>query len=290
VTEVIDAHVHYWKVARGDYRWMTPELSICRDFLPVDAAPLFRAAGVEGIVLVQAADSEAETRFMLRLAEADTRVRGVVGWVDMAAPDAPDRLAALARNPLLRGIRPMWQDIAADDWFLQPELDAAYRAVVDLGLSFDALARVRHLPLLPKLVERHPDLPIVIDHAAKPEIAAGHFEDWRRGMAVLAGFPQVMCKFSGLVTEAARGAPLEAIKPYAAALLELFGPSRLIFGSDWPVVTTHRDYATWWEWAHLLTAHLTAAEQAAIFGGNAVRFYRLSSSSALGSGAEAGMR
>ena len=275
MTDVIDAHVHYWKVERGDYRWMTPDLPICRDFLPVDAAPLFRAAGVDGIVLVQAADTEAETRFMLRLAEADHRVRGVVGWIDMEAPDAPDRLAHLARNPLLRGIRPMWQDIAEDDWFLRPSQSPAYRAVVDLGLSFDALARVRHLPLLPRLIERHPDLPLVIDHAAKPEIAAGHFDSWRRDMAVLAAFPHVHCKFSGLVTEAALGAPIEAIKPYAEALLDLFGPSRLIFGSDWPVVTTHRDYATWWEWAHTLTADLSESEQGAIFGGNASAFYRL---------------
>lgn len=275
MTEVIDAHVHYWKVERGDYRWMTPDLPICRDFLPIDAAPLFRAAGVDGIVLVQAADTEAETRFMLKIAEADTRVRGVVGWVDMAAADAPERLALLARNPKLRGIRPMWQDIAEDDWFLRPELDAGYRAVVELGLTFDALARVRHLPLLPRLVERHPDLPLVIDHAAKPEIAAGHFEDWRRDMAVLAAFPHVHCKFSGLVTEAALDAPIAAIQPYAEALLELFGPHRLIWGSDWPVVTTHRDYATWWDWAHQLTAHLTEAAQAAMFGGNAQRFYGL---------------
>jgi L-fuconolactonase len=272
---IIDAHVHYWSVARGDYAWMTPDLPICRDFLPADGKPLFDAAGVDGIVLVQAADSEAETRFMLSLADLDSRIKGVVGWIDMEAPDAPDRLATLAENKLLRGIRPMWQDIAEDAWFLHPSQDAAYRAVVALGLSFDALARVRHLKLLPKLVERHPDLSLVIDHAAKPEIAAGHFTQWRRDMAVMAGFSHVHCKFSGLVTEAAQGAPIDAIAPYAEALLELFGPERLIFGSDWPVVTTHRPYATWWDWAHRLTAALPAAAQAAIFGGTAERFYGL---------------
>jgi L-fuconolactonase len=276
MTSVIDAHVHYWSVARGDYGWMTPDLPICRDFLPADGRPLFEAAGVDGIVLVQAADTEAETRFMLDLAATDHRVAGVVGWIDMEATDAPDRLARLAENKKLRGIRPMWQDIPDDDWFLRPIQHEAYRAVVELGLSFDALARVRHLPFLPVLIERYPDLPLVIDHAAKPEIAAGHFAAWRQGMSVLAEFPHVTCKFSGLVTEAAFGAPIDAIAPYAEALLELFGPDRLIFGSDWPVVTTHRDYATWWDWAHRLTADLTPAEQVAIFGGNAERFYRLS--------------
>ncbi len=275
MSEIIDAHVHYWSVARGDYAWMTPDLPICRDFLPADGKPLFDAAGIDGIVLVQAADTEAETRFMLSLAETDKRVRGVVGWIDMEAADAPNRLAALAENRLLRGIRPMWQDIPEPDWFLRPQQNAAYRAVIELGLVFDALARVWHMPLLPRLVERHPDLPLVIDHAAKPEIAAGNFAAWRADMAVMAGFPHVTCKFSGLVTEAAPDAPIDAIAPYAEALLELFGPQRLIFGSDWPVVTTHQPYATWWDWAHRLTASLSADDRSALFGGTATAFYRL---------------
>ena len=272
---MIDAHVHYWRVNRGDYDWLTPDQPIYRDFLPPDAAPLFEAAGIDGVVLVQAAATEAETRFMLSLAETDPRVRGVVGWIDTLAPDAPDRLAALAQNPRLRGIRPMWQDIAEDEWMLRPEGNAAYRAVVELGLTFDALARVRHLPHMPRLIERHPDLPIVIDHGAKPEIAAGGLAAWKRGMETLASFPHVRCKFSGLVTEAAPGAPIDAIRPYAETLLELFGPGRLIFGSDWPVLTTRLDYATWWDWAHRLTAHLSPPDRDALFGRNAVAFYGL---------------
>ena len=121
MTETIDAHVHYWQVSRGDYARLTPGLPIHRDFLPADGEPLFDAAGIDGIVLVQAADTEAETRFMLSLARADPRVRGVVGWTDMEVPDAPDRLAALAGDPLLRGIRPMWQDIPEDGWFLRSQ-------------------------------------------------------------------------------------------------------------------------------------------------------------------------
>lgn len=275
MTAVIDAHVHYWRVDRGDYCWMTAGSPLCRDFLPANGKPLFDAAGVDGIVLVQAAPTEAETHFMLSLAQRDPRVRGVVGWTDMEAPDAPDRLAALAVNSLMRGIRPMWQDIPDDDWLLRPSQDAAYRAAAELGLTFDALARVRHLPLLPRLVERHPGLPLVIDHAAKPEISANGFATWRRGMADMASFPHVCCKLSGLVTEAAPGAPLADIAPYAEAVLELFGPERVMFGSDWPVVTTHRDYATWWSWTHQLTAHLPRASQDAVFGGTACRFYGL---------------
>ncbi len=273
--EVIDAHVHYWSLDRGDYDWLTPDSPIYRDFLPQHSAALFEAAGIDGIMLVQAAPTEAETRFLLGLAQTEKRVRGVVGWIDMQAADAPDRLAALAQNPLLRAIRPMWQDIAADDWFLNPRQDAAYRAVTSLGLSFDALVRMRHLAHLPQLLERHPDMPIVLDHAAKPAIAAGQHAPWRRRMVVLASFPHVHCKFSGLITEAAPDAELDAIQPYAETLLELFGPERLIFGSDWPVLTTRRSYAVWWDWAHRLTAALAPEAQAAVFGGNAMRFYRL---------------
>ena len=272
---MIDAHVHYWRVDRGDYDWLKPDLPICRDFLPGDAAPLFDAAGIDGIVLVQAAATEAETRFLLSLAETDPRVQGVVGWIDMMAHDAPDRLATLAQDPRLRGIRPMWQDIADDEWMLRPEQDAAYRAVVELGLTFDALAQVRHLAHMPRLIERHPDLPLVINHAAKPAIAAGRHAEWRAAMAVLAAFPHVHCKLSGLVTEAAPGAPLDAIRPYADTLLELFGPQRLIFGSDWPVLTTRQDYATWWDWSHRLTALLSPAERDVVFGRNATAFYGL---------------
>jgi len=202
-------------------------------------------------------------------------VRAVVGWTDMLAPDAPDRIAALAGDKMLRGIRPMWQDIPEDDWMLRPEQDPAYRAIVELGLTFDALARVRRLPHSPRLIERHPELPIVIDHAAKPDIAGGEIARWREGMAVVASFPHVRCKLSGLVTEAGPGATVETLRPYTDALLELFGPERLMFGSDWPVLTLRADYATWWEWAYRLTADLPQVDQDAIFGGNATAFYSL---------------
>lgn len=272
---MIDSHVHYWQPARADYGWLLPGTPLDRDFGPAAAAPLLAAAGITGIVLVQAAPTEAETRYLLSLAAEDRQVRGVVGWTDMAAPDAPDRLATLARDPLLRGVRPMWQDIAEDDWMLHPEQAPAYRALTELGLTFDALARVRHLRHIPTLIERHPDLPIVIDHGAKPDIAAGGFGAWHTGMKTVASFPHIRCKLSGLITEAAPGATLDALRPYADALMELFGPDRLMFGSDWPVLTVRQDYAVWFSWARQLTADLNGAEQYAVFSGNATTFYGL---------------
>ena len=271
----IDAHVHYWQVARGDYHWLAPDSPLYRDFGPAHAAPLFDAAGIDGAILVQAAATDAETEFLLSHADADPRIKGVVGWLDMMACDAPDRVAGLAKHPKLRAIRPMWQDIADDEWLLDSRQTPAFRAIIDHGLAFDALARVRHLPNLLRLIDRHPSLPIVIDHAAKPGIAAGALAPWRDLLRSLAAIPHVHCKLSGLLTEAAPDAGLDALRPYVATLVELFGPHRLIFGSDWPVLTLRRDYLTWWHWAHDLTGPLGPAAQSAIFGGNAASFYRL---------------
>ncbi|MDT7952094.1 MAG: amidohydrolase family protein [Acetobacteraceae bacterium] len=271
----IDAHVHYWQLARGDYDWLTPGSPLYRDFGPTDAAPCLDAAGIDGVVLVQAAATHAETEFLLAHADADPRILGVVGWLDMMADDAPARLATLAGHRKLRAIRPMWQDIADDDWLLHPKQTRAYEAIIDHSLAFDALARLRHLPNLLRLIDRHPALPIVIDHAAKPDIAGGGLASWRDLLRPLAAIPHVHCKLSGLLTEAAPGATLETILPYAETVFDLFGPDRLIFGSDWPVLTLRRDYATWWRWAHDLTRPLGPAAQSAIFGANAARFYHL---------------
>lgn len=270
----VDAHVHYWQIARGDYGWLTPDLPLYRDFGPEDAAPLFDACGIDGIILVQAAPTEAETRFLLGHAERDPRVLGVVGWVDMMAQDAPDRIAALAAHPKLVGLRPMWQDIQADDWLLDPAQTPAYRAIIEHGLAFDALAQVRHLPHLLRLIDRHPDLRVVIDHAAKPDIAGGGLDPWRELMRPLAAIPQIYCKFSGLLTEAGPDATIETLRAYVDTIFEFFGSERLIWGSDWPVLTVRRDYRTWWHWAGLLSSALDPADRSRIFGGNAEAFYR----------------
>ncbi len=276
MTDRIDAHLHYWRIDRGDYGWLTPALGpLYRDHLPHDAEPHLSAAGIEGLVLVQAAPTEAETRFLLDIGKTDRRVRGVVGWVDMTARDAPDRLAALAADPLLKAIRPMWQDLPDDGFMHRPEIQPVYRAMVDLGLRFDALAKPRHLPLMPRLLDRHPDLALIVDHGAKPDIAGGGLAAWRRDLAEVARRPRVFCKLSGLVTEGAAGVTADALRPYVETLIELFGPERLVFGSDWPVCTLRCAYGEWHAMARALTDTLGAAAQAAIFGGNAKRFYGL---------------
>ncbi len=269
---VIDAHQHFWLLKDRHGAWPPRDLAaIHRDFLPPDFDPHLREAGVEGTVLVQSLPSVEDTRFMLDLAERTSFVRGVVGWVDMKAPDAPSVVADLAMLPKLKGLRPMLQDLAEDDWIDDPALDPSVAAMRAHDLVFDALVLPRHLQALEAFARRHPDLPIVIDHAAKPLIAEGQYTDWRKSMKSLAGLANVWCKLSGMLTEAGSQKP-QAVRPYAETVLELFGPHRVIWGSDWPVLELAGSYG---EWLRQCREIVPAADHAAVFGGNAKRFYRL---------------
>lgn len=270
----IDAHQHFWQTARADYGWLTPDSGpLWRDFLPGDLAPLLSRHGIDRTILVQAAPTEAETLFLTGIAARTNFVAGVVGWTDLLAPDAAARISQLAGLPKLRGLRPMVQDIADDDWIARPALAPALGAMAAHGLVFDALVLPRHLAPLLTMVGRHPELQVVIDHGAKPGITAGALDPWRAGMARLAARPNLACKLSGLVTEAGPEWAVADLRPVFDHLLESFGPARLIWGSDWPVVTLAASYDRWHETAQELCAPLSAPERAAIFGGNAARIY-----------------
>ncbi len=271
----VDAHQHVWQVARGDYGWLTPALTeIYRDFTIDDLRPHLDRAGITATVLVQAAPTEAETRFMLDVARGSNGlVRAVVGWADMMTMDAPERIAALASDNLLRGLRPMLQDIADTDWILDRRLDPAWRAMKELGLCFDAMVRPRHLPTLRRLLDRHPDLPVVVDHGAKPEIEKGVREPWTRDLAAVARNSQAVCKISGLVTESGPGWRAGDLKPYVDHLLDCFGPARLMWGSDWPVVNRAGGYDRWRDAADRLLAGFSNDDRARIDGLTAASFY-----------------
>lgn len=272
----IDAHQHYWQIARGDYGWMGPHVEpIRRDYFPADMKPFLDAAGISGTVVVQAAPTIAETEFLLHLADHEPTIAAVVGWVDLRAPDAADTLQRLAHRPKFRGIRPMLQDIEDTFDILDPLCIATLERMPALGLSFDALLQPRHLPVAAALADRLPNLAIVVDHGAKPFIAKGILEPWASDMAALARRPNVVCKLSGLTTEAGKSWTIERLRPYADHLLDVFGADRMMFGSDWPVVEMSATYAQWWDAANELTAKLSVAERAAVFGGTAVRFYRI---------------
>lgn len=272
----IDAHQHFWRVARGDYGWLTPDKGpIYRDFLPDDLAPHLAAATVDGTVLVQAAPTVAETEFMLSLAADTDFVKGVVGWVDFESTDVADQISRLNAYELLVGLRPMIQDIEPEDWKLQPQLTPAFEALIAHDLTFDALTLPKHLPHLRELLSRHPSMRVVVDHASKPLIRDGLFDAWAHDMAALARESAAFCKLSGLVTEADAEWTVADLRPYVDHILDTFGPERLIWGSDWPVCTLAASYSEWNDAAEKLLSDLTPPQRAAVMGGNAIGAYRL---------------
>ena len=275
----VDAHHHVWQLERGDYGWLrpTPELApIYRDFALDDLRPLLASAGVGATVLVQAAPTIAETRYLLDVARrSEGLVRGVVGWVDLAAPDAVATLSTLAADSLMKGVRPMLQDLADPEWILRPEAQPALSALPQLGLRFDALVKPRELKPLLAMLERRPDLAVVIDHCAKPDIAAGAWQHWAGDVAAIAANTTACCKLSGLVTEAGAAWNIDALRRYVEHILACFGSQRVMWGSDWPVVTLAASYADWDAATDALLAGLSGTERDAIRGGNARRFYDL---------------
>ncbi len=273
----IDAHHHVWRLDRGDYGWLTPALApIYRDFGLDDLRPLLASASVGATVLVQAAPSVAETEFLLQVAGASGGlVQGVVGWVDLSAPDAPATLERLAQDPLLKSIRPMLQDIADPEWILRADVDRGIAAAERLGLRFDALIKPPQLPAVLRMIERHPGLPVVIDHGGKPSIVDRDWEPWAGRMAALAAHRQVVCTLSGLATEAGPRWTADTLARDVDHLLACFGSQRLLWGSDWPVVDLAGGYARWLAATEELLAPLSETDRDAIRGDNARRFYGL---------------
>ncbi|WP_294228512.1 amidohydrolase family protein [uncultured Shimia sp.] len=242
----IDAHQHFWKLARGDYSWLTPELEpLYRDFAPEDLKPILAEAGIDATIAVQAADTEAETEYLLSLADKHDWILGVVGWTDLEAPDAPEKIALMAQHPKLVGFRPMIQDLEEDAWMLQNTLRPALAAMEKHNLTFDALVLPRHLQYLLRFLETYPDLRVVIDHGAKPEIRNGQFEAWASDMRQIASTSQAFCKLSGLATEAAPNWQPKDLSPYIVEILQAFPPGRVLFGSDWPVLNLASTYGAW---------------------------------------------
>ncbi len=272
----IDSHQHFWQRSRGDYHWLTPDLGpIYQDFLPHDLHPELITAKIDKTVLIQATSTEAETNFMLNLAEKTDFVAGVIGWVDMESPDVSHKLNRLAQNPLFKGIRPMIQDISDDQWMLSPKLESAFDTLLKLDLCFDALVTPNHLKQLHTLLSCYPELKVVIDHGAKPDIASGSTTQWADDLAVIAKETQALCKLSGLITEAGKNQGFEDIKPYMEHLLECFGPKRLMWGSDWPVVNMAADYQSWVLVSADFISKLDHSAQASIWSETALSFYSL---------------
>ena len=289
MTQRIDAHQHFWRLARGDYQWLRPELPalapLCRDFLPEHLQATLAEHQVVQTVLVQAADSEAETDFMLELADARAFIGGVVGWVDLSRPESVVTLERWSQRPKFKGVRPMLQDLPEAEWIVHAPHPEVMHSLLRLGLRFDALVQPWHLAPLLSFLRAWPELPVVIDHAAKPQLGEGWNADWartwERSLAEIASHPQVMCKVSGLLTEAppqalaTHASAVATVRPVWEPLLQHFGPQRLMWGSDWPVLNLAADYARWVAISESLIRDLSPDEQAQVWHGSASRFYGL---------------
>lgn len=274
---IIDSHQHFWTLSRGDYAWPDDSVApIFRDFSPSDLLPLLKAAEVTRSVLVQATDSIQETVFLLDLAKNHDWIAGVVGWVDLTAQDSNEKLDQLRAHPQLKGIRPMLQGIDNTEWILHSDAAQALDYMQKVGLRFDALIQPRHLPVIEKLALRYPDLAIVVDHIAKPVITSAAVDfAWQEGIKRLASLTNVYCKLSGMVTEAGPHWCLQDLQPFSELVLQEFGPDKVMFGSDWPVVNLASDYATWLETVQTLIADFSESDQKKIMGLTAVKFYGL---------------
>jgi L-fuconolactonase len=271
----IDSHQHFWALERGDYDWLTADLApIHRDFLPADLKSLLESVNVQKTVLIQAAATEAETLYLLDLAAEYPFIAGVVGWVDFEHLDAPARITRMAKRNVI-GLRPMIQDISDTSWMLKPSLQPAFEAMIANDLRFDALIQPRHLQVLKTFVETYPALRVVIDHGAKPRIAEQSLQPWAINVSSLADNSDVYCKLSGLVTEAGPDWNVNSLREYVRVLVDAFGPDRLMWGSDWPVLNLASNYAAWHSLTMDLLADLSADDRALIMGGNAARFYGL---------------
>jgi L-fuconolactonase len=273
----IDAHIHFWRLARGDNTalepWMGPLL---HDHEPETLRPQLDACGIDRIVVVQAAETLAENLYTLGLAARTPWIAGVVGWIDLASPALVEELAAFSSTGRLVGVRPVRDDNRSIGWLLQQRYAEGLRQIQAAGLTVDVLVQnPDEIPIVTQLAARHYELPLVLDHCGKPDIKAGRHQPWAEAIAALAKHPNAVCKLSGLLNCAPSGAGAEVLEPFAAHVLHTFGSERTLWASDWPPLLLAANYADWWRVTGELLAGLGTAERDAVLGGTAARIYRL---------------
>jgi L-fuconolactonase len=273
----IDSHQHFWRASRGDYHWMSESVAgLCRDYMPEDLEPMLARYHIDRTVLVQAAQTVAETDFLLELAAQHEWIAGVVGWLDMESPQFAQQFARYRRNPKFIGLRPMLQDIPDDEWIMRPQVLRSLQIVADDDFPFEFLTYTRHLPHVLKALDQVALRRAVIDHISKPDIAKRVMEPWRSLIAELAG-RELFCKLSGMVTEDDHAhCSAQSLQPYIQYVIKCFGWDRVMFGSDWPVCLLAASYDD------VVSALKTALEnqmdddaERKLFGENAERFYKL---------------
>ncbi len=270
----IDTHQHFWRYDPVAYPWIPDGSALQRDWLPADLAPCLAAAGLDGCVAVQARQTLEESRWLLALADKHPFIAGVVGWVDLCREAVAGDLAELSGHPRFRGVRHVVQDEPDDRFLIRPDFMRGISLLREFGLTYDLLVFPRQLPAAIELVRRFPEQSFVLDHIAKPPIKQGVLSPWREWIRELAQAPNVMCKLSGLVTEAdhARWRPSD-FGPYLDVVMEAFGPDRLMYGSDWPVCLLAASYAAQHGIVAAEISRRGLADQ--VLARNACRFYGL---------------
>jgi L-fuconolactonase len=275
-TQVIDSHHHLWQYSPTQYGWIDDSMStIRRDFLPLDLVNELTHANIDGAIAVQARQTLEETHWLLGLAETCPQIRGVVGWAPIASPDFETTLPQLAAQPKLVGLRHVVQ--AEPAGFLDaPDFNQGIAALRQTSLIYDILIFERQLEEAIRFVDRHPQQQFVLDHIAKPKIAAGALEPWRTLIRELSKRSNVSCKISGMVTEDSWSTwSLDSLRPYLDTVVDSFGPDRLLAGSDWPVCLVATTYTRWWQTLRDYFANFNPQDRAKIFGSNATRIYGL---------------
>ena len=274
---IIDTHQHFWKYNPEEYGWIGAEMkALRRDFLPEDLEETIGPAGVQGVISVQARQTTGETEWLLSLAEEHRFIRGVTGWVPLMDPAVAGMLEKYAANPYLKGIRHVLQDEPDPEYMLRKDFNEGVRLLKHFGLLYEILIFERHLPQTLRFVDRHPEQLFVLDHIAKPRIRDHVLSPWKENLRELARRDHVICKISGLVTEAdIFHWTEEQLHPYLETVLEIFGPGRVMFGSDWPVCLAACRYEQWLGIVKKSIASLSQDEQALILAENAKNIYRL---------------
>lgn len=273
----IDAHHHLWRYSQAEYGWIDDAMqALRRDFMPVDLEVEIDSVGVDATVVVQARQTLEETRWLLDLAKKHRCIAGVVGWAPIASVDFPGLLEELSADSNLKGLRHVLQAEPDEEYALSNAFQRGLETMQKADLVYDILIYEHHLPVAIRLVDRNPNQRFVLDHLAKPRIAAGELSPWRENLRELAKRPHVMCKISGMVTEADWiNWTLQSLEPYLQTALECFGPDRLLAGSDWPVCTVASSYGRWWKTLRQWVSTLSETEQELILGLNAAKVYRL---------------
>ena len=274
---VIDSHHHFWKYNQHDFGWINDEMSVIRrDFLPEDLKQTISAAGVDGVISVQARQLLKETDWLLRLARENDFILGVTGWLPLSDDDAEEHLEKYAVKEKLKAVRHVIQDEADDYFILRKDFNRGVSLLKKYDLVYEILIFEKHLPQTIDFVDRHQDQIFVLDHIAKPLIKDNIIYPWKKNITELAKRPNVFCKVSGMVTEADfKTWTPEQLRPYFNVVLEAFGPERLMFGSDWPVCLVAAGYGEWLQTVKGFISGLSENEQKMILGGTAQRVYGL---------------